>query len=232
MPEARAFRPAARGPSLASMVFGEPAGSPASKPAMPAPGEVLIVRRTTAQWVTGALGRALCAGPLLIAVPFVSPDQRGVLLLTACLAAITVAALDLIVRQDAHIEVSRDGVLGDGGFVPWWAVDDITIRSWLGRRRLVVRSFGSIITDLVAPRTGPLVRNPHFDDDVRIVMLAWRAASTAPRETEHAVPDAPDHDAVIDLRSEPPIDLRASNEPAEPADPTEPSRGEARRGDR
>jgi hypothetical protein len=182
------------------MVFGEQADEPVPRSeSQPAPGEVLLLRRTTAQWVSGALGRALCAAPLLIAVPFVPSDRRAVLLLTAGLAAITVAALDLIVRHDAHVEVSRDGLLSDGGFVPWWAVDDIALRSWLGRRRLVVRSFGSISSDLAAPRTGPLVRNPHFDDDVRILMLAWRAGSRAQREMEQAIAEPPEHDAVIDL---------------------------------
>lgn len=214
------------------MVFGDQADGPVPRSGKPAPGEVLLLRRTAAQWVSGALGRALCAAPLLFAVPFVPSDRRAMLLLTAGLAAITVAVLDLIVRNDAHIEVSRNGLLSEAGFVPWWAVDDIAIRSWLGRRRLVLRSFGSISTDLAAPRTGPLVRNPHFDDDVRIVMLAWRAGSTVQREMEQAIAEPAEHDAVIDLTSEPWIDLRAPADPAEPAEPIESSRGEARPGDR
>ncbi|MCX7621488.1 MAG: hypothetical protein N2037_11680 [Acidimicrobiales bacterium] len=157
------------------MVFGEPTGSPTSGQNEPEPDEVLLIRRTTGQWLVGALGRALSAFPLVLAAPFLPEDRRAVLLLTAGLAALTVAVLDLIVRYDAHVEVSRDGLLGDFGFVPWWAVDELQIKSWCGRRRITMRSFGSIVSDLVAPRTGPLVRNRHFDDDTRLLMHAWKA---------------------------------------------------------
>ncbi len=153
-------------------VPSEPGGpvepSPEAEPA------VVVVRRTRAQWVVGALGWSLCAAPVAVGA-FLADGATPALLVMAAVAAVVAVALDLLVRRDVRVEVTPSALRFRSRVVPWWAVDEVTLRRRLGVRTVTVTAFGTEQLTLPAPRTGPLVRNRRFDEDAAVLLRAWRS---------------------------------------------------------
>lgn len=171
-------------------VPSEPGGpvepSPEAEPA------VVVVRRTRAQWLVGALAWSVCAAPVALGA-LLAEGATPALLTMAGLAAVVAVVLDLVVRRDVRVEVTPSALRFRGRVVPWWAVDEVTLRRRLGVRTVTVTAFGTEQLTLPAPRTGPLVRNRHFDDDAAVLLRAWRSLHGDRRRPGDRADDLPGH---------------------------------------
>jgi hypothetical protein len=160
--------------------------------AAPRVGDTVVLRPTTRQRVGSALLKALCAAPLLLALPVTSGGQRMIVIWVAVISALAAIAIDLLSERDVWVKLSPTGLTTRAGSVPWWAVDDIKVREDLTSVTVEVRSFETLEMVLPAPRNGPTGANPHFDSEVRLIMANWR------RYNRVVPTDPPRMQAVLD----------------------------------
>jgi hypothetical protein len=195
-------------------------------------GDTVVLRPTRRQRTASALLKALCAAPLLLALPVATGRPRTVILVVAALSALVAMGIDALASRDIWVRISPTGLSTRSGAIPWWAVDEIRVDDRSVVSTVIVRSFGSLEMTLPAPRNGPTGSNPHFYDEVRLLVANWRrygeVQPTAPpnlRATlERARAIAESEADVIDLRPQPPP-LVERPEPASPVVPPEPGAG-------
>jgi hypothetical protein len=146
--------------------------------------------------VVGALGWFVCAVPLFVVLPWLEPTGRALVVGIVLGAGALLAAFDLFVRRDLAIEVTPEGIRAEGRLLPWWAVEDVRERRVLGVRTIEIDVVGVALRPPV-PRTGPVVRNPSFELDLRLLRTALDVART---EDLLRSEEPTDPEVVIDLR--------------------------------
>jgi hypothetical protein len=140
----------------------------------PRVGDTVVLRPTRRQRLGSALLKALCATPLLLALPVTSGGQRVIVIWVAILSAIAAVGIDLLAERDIWVKLSPTGLTTRAGSVPWWAVDEIQVRDATSTSTILVRSFETFEMTLPAPRNGPTGANPHFDAEARLIVASWK----------------------------------------------------------
>ncbi len=140
----------------------------------PRVGDTVVLRPTSRQRIGSATLKALCAAPLILALPVTSGKAQTVVITVAVLSALAAAAIDVLAQRDIWLKISPAGIATRAGSVPWWAIDEICVNDRSSVETVVVRCFDTIEMTLPAPRNGPTGSNPHFPDEVRLLVGNWR----------------------------------------------------------
>src|SRR6476469_2144026 len=85
-------------------------------------GDTVVLKPTARQRIGSALLKALCAAPLLLALPVMSGNQRRILIWVAAIAAVVSVVIVLLAERDLWVKVSPTGLTTRSGSIPWWAI--------------------------------------------------------------------------------------------------------------